>query len=132
MENMQVYKRTLDEKTDNLNNQNSERKYYPISFLREMKFFFDISYDDVNRLLIEVEKIKESKKLKIINLDKLASLTAREMEVFDLVVKGFSTKKIAKELFVQALTISTHRKRIKEKLEFKTLYDWFLLAKSIQ
>ena len=132
MENLQIHRRALNKRTDNLTNLNSARKYYPISFIREMKLFFDISYDDVDRLLIEVEKIKESKKVKIINLDKLASLTVREMEVFDLVVKGFSTKKIAKELFVQSLTISTHRKRIKEKLEFKTLYDWFLLAKSIQ
>jgi len=129
---LQILKKEKNDKNNHYSFTNTKKNYYPISFLREMKFFFDINYDEVSQVLVAVEKIKELKKIRTINLEKLESLTNKEREVFNLVVKGLSTKKIAKKLFVQTLTISTHRKRIKEKLDFDSLYDWFLLAKSIQ
>lgn len=46
----------------------------------------------------------------------LADLSAREREVFDLVVRGFSTLRIAAALFVAAKTVETHRASINRKL----------------
>lgn len=46
----------------------------------------------------------------------LASLSAREREIFDLVVRGFSTEAIAKQLFISAKTVETHRAHINKKL----------------
>ena len=46
----------------------------------------------------------------------LASLSAREREIFDLVVRGFSTDAIAKQLFISAKTVETHRAHINKKL----------------
>ncbi len=46
----------------------------------------------------------------------LDSLTAREKEVLDMVVKGFSTREIAEALAVSPRTIDTHRANIGEKL----------------
>jgi len=130
MHNLKIYKKTIENSDDNY--YYSQSRYYPISFLRKIKFFFGITYDEVNLLLIEVEKIKEQKKLKVLNQKKFTELTAKEREVFELVAQGLSTKEIAKHLFIQTTTISTHRKRIKDKLELNSLYDWFLFAKSIQ
>jgi DNA-binding CsgD family transcriptional regulator len=46
----------------------------------------------------------------------LAKLSLREHEVFDLVVRGFTTKKVAQELCISAKTVETHRTHINEKL----------------
>jgi DNA-binding NarL/FixJ family response regulator len=48
--------------------------------------------------------------------DPLAQLSLREREVFDLVVRGFSTKLVAQELCISAKTVETHRSHINEKL----------------
>ena len=48
--------------------------------------------------------------------DPLAQLSLREREVFDLVVRGFTTKKVAQELCISAKTVETHRTHINEKL----------------
>lgn len=44
------------------------------------------------------------------------ALTKREIEVVKLVVEGYKTKEIAKELFLSPLTVETHRKNIFSKL----------------
>jgi two-component system response regulator NreC len=46
----------------------------------------------------------------------LAQLSPREREVFDLVVRGFSTKEVAGELCISIKTVETHRTHINEKL----------------
>ena len=46
----------------------------------------------------------------------MAQLSLREREVFDLVVRGFSTKEVAKELCISIKTVETHRTHINEKL----------------
>jgi two-component system response regulator NreC len=46
----------------------------------------------------------------------LAQLSPREREVFDLVVRGFTTKEVARELCISIKTVETHRTHINEKL----------------
>jgi DNA-binding NarL/FixJ family response regulator len=48
--------------------------------------------------------------------DPLAQLSTRERVVFNLVVRGFSTKAVAQELSISAKTVETHRAHINEKL----------------
>jgi DNA-binding NarL/FixJ family response regulator len=48
--------------------------------------------------------------------DSLAQLSLREREIFDLVVRGFTTKAVARELCISAKTVETHRAHINEKL----------------
>ena len=43
-------------------------------------------------------------------------LSAREREIFDLVVAGHATQRIASELFISIKTVETHRARINRKL----------------
>jgi two-component system response regulator NreC len=50
------------------------------------------------------------------DVDPLACLSLREREVFDLIVRGFSTKAIAHELCISPKTVETHRTHINEKL----------------
>ena len=46
-------------------------------------------------------------------------LTDRELQVFKLIGRGFSTREIAERLFLSIKTIGTYRERIKEKLNLK-------------
>jgi DNA-binding NarL/FixJ family response regulator len=48
--------------------------------------------------------------------DPLTHLSLREREVFDLVVRGFTTKAVAQELCISAKTVETHRAHLNEKL----------------
>jgi DNA-binding NarL/FixJ family response regulator len=45
-----------------------------------------------------------------------AQLSAREREIFDLVVAGHGNQRIASELFISVKTVETHRARINRKL----------------
>ncbi len=59
---------------------------------------------------------------------RLQGLTKREREVFERIAAGQSNKAVALELGLSVRTIETHRSRIMEKLEAKTLVDLVLLA----
>jgi len=55
--------------------------------------------------------------------DPLASLSPREHEVFDLIVRGASTKAVARELCISPKTVETHRTHINEKLALHSTAD---------
>ena len=48
------------------------------------------------------------------------SLTDRELEIFQLIGKGFSSRQIAAQLNLSVKTVGAHRERIKQKLGLKT------------
>ncbi|RYD66485.1 MAG: response regulator transcription factor [Verrucomicrobiaceae bacterium] len=52
-------------------------------------------------------------------LEIVSKLADRELQVFELVGKGLSTRQIADQLTLDTKTIETYRARIKEKLGFK-------------
>lgn len=47
------------------------------------------------------------------------SITKRELEILELVVKEYTTKEIGEKLFISNNTVDTHRKNIMRKLEVK-------------
>jgi DNA-binding NarL/FixJ family response regulator len=48
--------------------------------------------------------------------DVLGELSAREREIFGMVVRGFANRDIARELCISLKTVDAHRRRINEKL----------------
>ncbi|SIQ33543.1 response regulator transcription factor [Mucilaginibacter lappiensis] len=52
-------------------------------------------------------------------IEKVRKFTKREMEVLTLIGEGFSTKRIAQELFISINTVETHRRHLLEKMEVK-------------
>lgn len=71
------------------------------------------------------DKVKEHILLSMSNPPKsrdkspIDRLTDRELQVFKLIGRGFSTREIAERLFLSIKTIGTYRERIKEKLNIK-------------
>jgi DNA-binding NarL/FixJ family response regulator len=60
--------------------------------------------------------------------DVLASLSAREREVLDLVVRGWTNREMAQELCIAIKTIDTHRSRINRKLNCRNAGDLIRFA----
>ena len=58
----------------------------------------------------------------------LGSLSAREREIFDLLVRGRSNGDIAKALFISVKTVETHRTHIMKKLDVHSIGDLVRLA----
>jgi two-component system response regulator NreC len=52
------------------------------------------------------------------NANRLTLLTAREMEVMQLLAQGLKNREIAERLVISPSTVQTHRSHIMEKLEF--------------
>jgi FixJ family two-component response regulator len=59
---------------------------------------------------------------------RLASLTPRERQVFELVVRGKVTKQIAHQLGTAARTIKAHRQRVMEKMQVRSVAELVSVA----
>jgi DNA-binding NarL/FixJ family response regulator len=55
-----------------------------------------------------------------VGLDPTQQLTDRELQIFRMIGEAYSTRKIAKELFVSVSTVESHRANIKTKLGVKS------------
>ncbi len=55
--------------------------------------------------------------------EKIATLTPREAEVMELVVKGRLNKQIAHTLGISEKTVKVHRARVMQKLEVRSLAE---------
>jgi len=75
------------------------------------------------------EAIRTSERLKVSQAERagvrrhLESLTAREREVLDLVVKGMLNKEIAAELGAAVKTIKVHRGRVMQKMQVRSVAE---------
>lgn len=93
---------------------------------------------DRSELLAEVEKAiqlntrVDNERAEILAIEQhINSLTPREREVFDLVVKGYLNKQIAAQLEVCEKTIKVHRARVMEKMKVKSLAELVHLNEQI-
>lgn len=64
-----------------------------------------------------LEKVQKEKRIN----EETQSLTEREIEILQLIVKEFSSEEIADQLFISKRTVDTHRKHILKKTASKTI-----------
>lgn len=60
----------------------------------------------------------------------LQSLSDRELEVFEMIGRGFTTREVAERLSISPKTVESHRARIKAKLDIDTSIE--LMRRAIQ
>jgi DNA-binding NarL/FixJ family response regulator len=72
-------------------------------------------YDTVDQLKEKLEKLFDSNFEEI--KDENNTLSSREKEIVVCIVKGFTNKEIAQELFLSTHTVISHRRNITRKLE---------------
>lgn len=96
--------------------------------IKDFLFFFDISLDDVAKLISFSERIKKQHQFILAHKKQFNTLTIREKEIFKRVVKGEKSSEIGEVLFIETATVSTHRKHIIEKLNLQSTYDWYKYA----
>ena len=75
-----------------------------------------------------VLKALESMPAGVIEQGSLASLSAREREVFDMVIRNFSNREIGKHLCISVKTVETHRVAINRKLDCHSTAELVRLA----
>ena len=92
-----------------------------------------------DRLLAAIERATsrhQANRARLERLDALralvATLTPREREVFELVVRGKLNKQIARELGAMERTIKAHRHKVMEKLHARSLAELGSIAERLE
>ena len=62
---------------------------------------------------------------------RISALTPREREVFELVIRGNTNKRVARALGCTERTIKAHRHRVMEKMQVQTLAELVSLAERV-
>ena len=86
---------------------------------------------DEARLLAALEEGVASSRRRRKALRRIATLTPRERDVFDLLVQGMSNKVVAAKLGLSPKTIEDHRKAIMTKTAADSLAELISISKSI-
>jgi len=81
-----------------------------------------ITRHDVSRKLLRELNLQRAR---------IATLTLRERQVFDLMVRGKINKQIAFELGPRERTIKAHRHRVMEKMDVRSLTELVLIAERL-
>jgi two-component system response regulator FixJ len=100
-----------------------------VDFL-EKPFARDVLLSAVDRALKETDRNARSEGLAEEARTRVALLTPREREVFELVVAGKLSKVIAHELGASTRTIEVHRGRVMQKMQARGLPELVRMALS--
>ena len=82
----------------------------------------------VERAIAQHSAVLDLKHAPEIVLSRIAMLTPRERQVFELIVRGKSNKAVAQVLCSTARAIKAHRLRMMEKMQVHTVAELFSLA----
>jgi two-component system response regulator FixJ len=93
-----------------------------VDFL-EKPFSDESLFEAIAGALEQSQRLRETAALSENAASRLATLTPREREVFDLLVTGLPNKAIANTLGASPRTIEVHRARVFEKLKANSLPD---------
>jgi FixJ family two-component response regulator len=77
--------------------------------------------DEVQRAMNRDARMREKLADRVAILEKIATLTAREREVMEMVVEGRANKAIAADLGISERTVEVHRARVMHKTEAESI-----------
>lgn len=89
----------------------------------EKPFDHDYLLSSVYRSIDNHKQQQDNSLQQHISRERIATLTKREREVFDLITQGLINKVVADKLNISTRTVEAHRAKIMEKLEANTLSE---------
>ncbi|ELR68839.1 transcriptional regulator, LuxR family protein [Fulvivirga imtechensis AK7] len=87
-----------------------------------------ISASDIKSLEHKIQRFQKEETFKLSHQYQFNSLTTRELEIVNLLVKDLNNSEIAQKLFISRLTVEQHRKNINRKLNVRTPFQLFRYA----
>jgi FixJ family two-component response regulator len=88
--------------------------------------------DLIGRALQHEQAVQKGRQAEVRAMARLELLTPREREVLDLVVAGKLNKTIADQLGISIKTVETHRSKVMEKMQAKSLADLIQSALAVR
>ena len=85
----------------------------------------------VERAIVRHNTLLKLRQARDVVLSRIATLTPRERQVFDLVIRGDTNKHIARALGCTERTIKAHRHRVMEKMQLQSLAELVSLAERV-
>ena len=85
----------------------------------------------VQRAIVYHNAVLKKKQARDAVLSRIATLTPRERQVFELVIRGKSNKAIANVLVSTVRTIKAHRRRVMEKMQARSVAELVSLAERV-
>lgn len=85
----------------------------------------------IERALARYEQMRKQERQITVFRSLLAQLTAREREVFDLLVRGAPHKQIAYALGISERTVKLHRHELVQKLQVRSLAELAMIAERL-
>ena len=103
-------------------------KHYAIKAIKREVFDYLLKPVDLDELKGTITRFKNNKekkkKLPVIEDDpRFTSLSPREKEILQLILKGLTSKEISNRLFISKKTVDTHRHNILDKLGYKSMKE---------
>ncbi|WP_291906527.1 response regulator transcription factor [Chitinophaga sp. CB10] len=92
----------------------------------------EINSEALNEYIFLLNRLLKSSIFKMSHAEQFAKLSAREKEVFQLIVRGCTNPVIAKSLFISIDTVKTHRKNIMQKLRCRNVQELLQYAIFVQ
>lgn len=86
---------------------------------------FHLSSFSTNKQLSRLYTWQEFRKK---NFQKYSTLTKRELEILNLIVRDFNNPQIARQLCISRATVEQHRKHIKKKLNISGIFELYRFA----
>ena len=86
----------------------------------------------VERAIAHHSAVLDLKHAPEVILSRIATLTPRERQVFELIVRGKSNKAVAQVLCSTARTIKAHRLRVMEKMQVRSVVELVSLAEQVR
>ncbi len=116
-----------EEKVQNkINLEHSEETYIKSISKTNSSIELSVQKEDLDYTIKHLVKFKKVLEFKKANESNFASLTNRELEVFNLISKSLQSKEIASLMFISLETVNKHRKNIIRKLGISQSSDWWM------
>lgn len=114
--------RKLEQRIEALEEQNDHLLYF-IHFLFHNFTGLVVNIISSENITASEPALKEEKKCCEENKKDKPCLTKREIDVFNLLVKGLCAKEIARMLYISETTVITHKRNLKEKFNAKNTVE---------